>query len=81
MNNGVFNGMLADQYNKSPHDRYSFALDTEHRDLYERYKAGDESTLEEARQMVREAAAKVFYIRFTVREGKRKSRRRSYCHC
>lgn len=38
--------------------RYSIALDSTHRDLYERYKAGDESALEEARQMVREAAAK-----------------------
>jgi hypothetical protein len=38
--------------------RLSIALDTTHRDLYERYKAGDESALEEARQMVREAAAK-----------------------
>ena len=32
--------------------------DVNHRDLYERYKAGDETALEEARQMVREAAAK-----------------------
>jgi hypothetical protein len=42
----------------NPDIRYSIAADTEHRDLYERYKAGDESALEEARQMVREAAAK-----------------------
>lgn len=42
----------------NPDIRYSVAADTEHRDLYERYKAGDESALEEARQMVREAAAK-----------------------